>query len=656
MPDKDVMLQIKAHTEAHPWALLDALNADVEPDVTQYGPKTLINVLGLLVEDWRNLASLYERAKLKGAQTTYIVPLRHAAAELDKVIKTLEQPRRAPLGQLQAPAHDPCPHGYAVNDPRGLCGVCDGRKIGAGLDEAQHSFEVGPGGSGVTCTAMVERNGAGDQCGRYASHPAHRLDGPTERPGLDALIASSMDRTVLGTSLSDALSPISPPAQARDFPVGTVIHASADVAAYLRGDVDELPGADPGPSTVRDLTETEERLAGNPELAERIEHAIMHPESLVPYRTAREILETSTLTLPAPPVPPVPLLGQPGNAGDSYAPTYVPPGGVPMTYVELMTPVPAATLPAHLSHSQVETLADCPTKYRATRIGRIEDRDGGADWPETLHEIPQWAFIGGGAFHAAVEKVERIWAQNPNDPFDVVTADEEAPRLWVEAFEAECQKIEATSPVPRARWRASKQGAEGETWWNANGPEMLRRYLAARPAEPTVMLSPAPSAGATAPNDAAIELERTVDVPTPYGAIEYRAILDRVTVRHEMLNDRPIGIVALVIRDYKTGATMPDSTSQLGEYAQVLRLLGMPPQTKILGTYFNARKGTWTPEVDLEAEGWTADWFTWLVSTGYADRLALTTGPTRARPSSYCGGCPVRWACPVKGVKTIASR
>jgi hypothetical protein len=682
MPDKEIMLRIKQHEDERPWTamdeyqktLLDAL--DHEPGAEAERLAT-IALLAFLVDDWRATAELYDRAKLKGAQSTYIVPLRHAAAELDKVIKGLEQQRPVPPGQLR-PTH-----------------------ADAGLDEPVHQFTVGAGGSGVTCTAMVERDGSGDQCGRYASHPAHRIETPTERPGLDALIAEARSGGTWDASVGvhvpdnpearriarlayngedgpevtdlphgslvlvgeQGPEPVSKqPGDVMTFP-GQVSEAEArlyigneDVTAYLRGDIDDLPGTDPGPSTVRDQTEAlaatfdmdEFRAAQNEEWA-RDERAAQQA-TFAAREEGGKMPEAQI-------VPPVPLLGQPGDAGAGYGPTYAPPGGVPMTFAELMTPVPAAVLPPHLSHSQIGTILDCPTKYRAQRLGDVGARIG----KTSLEQIPEWAQIGGRAFHAVVEAFERFQVNGrigsplsmTRDAVHITTTDMiggpwdmDCEGTWRTAFDDECQKIEASSPVPRSRWRASKQGSEGETWWNANGPEMIRRYLAARPAEPTATLAQPHLPGA--PLTDAIELELKVQVPGPYGLLPYQGILDRVTLR---LNDpaMPRDNV-LVIRDYKTGATMPSDTSQLGEYANVLRLIGVPEQVKIVGTFFNARKGTWTPEVDLLAEH-TPEWFSYHVASGHAAKLALTTGPTAARPSSYCGGCPVRWACPIKGVK-----
>jgi len=60
-----------------------------------------------------------------------------------------------------------------------------------------HPFEVGPGASGHTCTAMVVRTDEhgefGDTCGRAASHPTHTT--PTHMG--EALGGLAMELTVL---------------------------------------------------------------------------------------------------------------------------------------------------------------------------------------------------------------------------------------------------------------------------------------------------------------------------------------------------------------------------------------------------------------------------------------------------------------------------
>lgn len=644
MPDKEIMIQIRALEEQLAWSTLDAL---VTGQTESGNEATGFHAaLVKLAEEWRTLAGLYERAKGKGFASTYVLPLRHAATQLDKVIKQLDQPRRAPLGQIQPVSAPPATAADALDvingtnyPPRECPKTTEQKQAHAG-----HNWIGGPQG---------EQDSLGARGWRWCSGHIVNTHPLT---GLDALIA-------------DAVAAGELPPQ----PVTVEINGE-DVTAYLKGGVDDLAATAPALGVTQDTPRDNEipfsakatmevyrhalteapaptQRDSSEGLCERVAYEDVVPEHIrnsdetraylagetnlldkrteLPIRTAREILENNPVTMPA--IPPVPLLGQPGDAGAGYASTYVPPGGVALTYADLLTPVPLAALPAHISHSQIDTIADCGVKYRGTRLAGTVAAPG-------VIEIPQWALIGGSVFHAAIEDIE-LWAAVPGA---AVAGADMAETLWRKHFDAEVQKIEESSPVPRSRWRASKQGAEGETWWNANGPEMIRRYLAARPAEPTALL-PRESLPGYSEQLPAIEIELSADVPTAYGRISYRAILDRVTVRYAD------GSTTLVIRDYKTSASMPSDTSQLGEYANLLRLLGVPPQVRIVGTLFNARKGTWTPEVDLDAE-WPAEWFTYHITQGHAQKFALTQGPTPIRPSSFCGGCPVRWACPVKGV------
>lgn len=331
-----------------------------------------------------------------------------------------------------------------------------------------------------------------------------------------------------------------------------------------------------------------------------------------------------------------PTLGQPGDMGTGYSHAYTPAGGRAVTYAELLTPVPAASLPAHLSHSQGNTIGDCGVKYRLQRI-------------EQLPQIPQWANIGGTAFHAAVEALERtiVSRGHPGTPtFEAYDCE----TTWKHHVEATITAVAATTTVPQSVWRAARKGAEGEQWWRVNGPLMLRRYLDARPDEHTANL-PNPSAEGTLGPDmfqSAIELEITADVPTPYGPLPFVAKIDRVTDAPYAEGDN---WKTLVIRDYKTSYERPTDTTQVGDYANALRLWGVPESVRILGSYFDARRGEWTTPVDLlQAHPFEA--FQYRVTTAHAQKRALTTGPTPARPSSYCGGCSVRYACPVMAAKS----
>jgi hypothetical protein len=445
--------------------------------------------------------------------------------------------------------------------------------------------------------------------------------------------------------------------------------ASADeVTAYLKGETDDIPGSAPlTPNSITSAPELGDPFALDlisppycgdcdhdqhrcPGCGDPVEHGegacsackILYAESdaqpdVVPKTWENENMTADGHRIPGTPTG-APLLGQPGDAGTGYSHDYIPAGGRRFTYAELLTPVPAASLPPHLSHSQGNTIGDCATKYRLQRV-------------EALPQVPQWANVGGSAFHAAVEVIEREEIVTPGscagDRWNVDL-------MWKHHFEEQIRLVSASSPVPVSVWRASRKGAEGRQWWEVNGPLMLRRYLDARPSEPTSNLPAQPHVyGATGdPFQLAIELELTVDVPTPYGPIPFKAQIDRVTNAPQPGPGSPeSNWITLVIRDYKTSYERPTDTTQLGDYANALRLWGVPESVKILGTYFDARRGEWTTPVDLlDAHPFEA--FQYRVTTAYAQRRALTTGPTPARPSSYCGGCSVRYACPIMAAKS----
>jgi hypothetical protein len=331
--------------------------------------------------------------------------------------------------------------------------------------------------------------------------------------------------------------------------------------------------------------------------------------------------ESDTLTADGhrpPGLPQAPTLGQPGDMGTGYSHSYIPAGGRRVAYADLLTPVPAASLPPHLSHSQTREIGDCATKYRLQRV-------------EQLPQIPQWANIGGTTAHACFEAIERMMVASGTADLDSTNVE----MMWAHHFAEVIAATQAVSTVPQSMWRSSRKGAEGEAWWRVNGPLMLRRYLDARPDDVSITID----SGGTP----AIEWEVGCDVPTPYGPIPFKAQLDRVTVRADG---------AIVIRDYKTSYERPTDTTQLGDYAHALMLAGvnLHGATRILGQYFDARRGTWTEPVDLlDAHPFEA--FSYRVTAAHAQKRALTTGPTPARKSDFCGGCAVRYACPIMATK-----
>jgi len=440
-----------------------------------------------------------------------------------------------------------------------------------------HAFEVAEGATGATCTAMVERDGSGDQCGLPPDSGAHHYATLTVDPSPDTLWLPSND----------------------------------EVKAYLSGVSNYLPTAEPRGTTYRNST-----IA--------VDGSDPVPAQVV--MAAREL----GAALPTSQLPTAPALGQAGVNAGSYDPAYVPPGGRMLTLTELMNPVPLAALPPYLSHSQLGDAEDCAVKYRAQRV-------------EHLTEVPQWANVGGTTLHRAIEGIERM----TREPITAPEIDAEA--TWGHHWERVIASVAQSSGVPESRWRSSRKGAENKTWWEVNGPQMLQRYIAARPAEVTAML-PDSINGAPIP---AIEYAIMPNVPTPYGPIPFKAEIDRITIGApaNLPGHAPF---ALIINDYKSSYDRPSDVAQLGRYAHALRLC-MPEgdplrDIPIFGRYFDARRGEWTEPIDL-IEAYPAALFLYEVAAAQARKFSLTAGPTPARKSAFCGGCAVRYACPIMAAR-----
>jgi hypothetical protein len=525
----------------------------------------------------------------------------------------------------------------------------------------------------------AQLDNAGGGAALSVSEPFVQTDAATTHERLDDFVSSAV-AAGKGTLRPPSMSAVqfSEPLDLGGTAVALAERPVSDgVEAYLKGEVDTLPGLAEAlvPNSITDYCSDCDhathrcggcgdsvdhgestcaacRILHAPEV-ERIDRPALAPEPILVSAGATELMnETLAITMPKtwesdtltadghrpPGLPQAPTLGQPGDMGTGYSHSYIPAGGRRVAYADLLTPVPAASLPPHLSHSQTRDVGDCATKYRLQRV-------------EQLPQIPQWANIGGTAFHAAVEAFELTLTKMPHAPVSQMTfKDYDVETTWKHHFEGQITAVAMTTPVPQSVWRAARKGAEGEQWWRVNGPLMLRRYLDARPDEVTMDIPVIGIGGVE--SLCGIETDLTVDVPTPYGPLPFNAKIDRVTVGH--LPGRP-EVGAIIIRDYKTSYERPTDTTQLGDYANVLRLAfahqGPIADVPIYGTYFDARRGTWTEPVDLlDAHPFEA--FQYRVTAAHAQKSALTTGPTPARKSDFCGGCAVRYACPIMATKT----
>jgi hypothetical protein len=408
--------------------------------------------------------------------------------------------------------------------------------------------------------------------------------------------------------------------------------------AYLRGDTDVPPNREDTSLTPIDGVFPDQVATIPPgPVSDRIERAITDPSSLVRRdRPVRHDLHTEarqmTQTFPIPPTDRPAALRALAGIDDPFsdpkppswssgAGRYVPSGGRQLTFIDLMTPPPAHLVPQHWSWSQLSASEDCGVQYRMSRI-------------ENLTQIPQWANIGGDAFHKASQWIDEARS--------IGVTQHDVPETWEKAFSEAIAAVASTSPVPIDKWRAANGGKEGQDWWRVEGERMLamfveqRTKLAAAANPRTIARLPH---GATGEPTPAIEWPFTITIDGPMGPLMFANIIDRVWQCSDGL---------LLIEDLKSGSRMPQDTTQLGAYAWGVALsTGMLPSAimpRIMGTFYDARKGIWTPAVDLlAAHPWEE--LVYRVHSAEAKRRAGLYTP---HVSNFCTSCSVQYACPLR--------
>lgn len=267
----------------------------------------------------------------------------------------------------------------------------------------------------------------------------------------------------------------------------------------------------------------------------------------------------------------------------------------------------------HLSVSQIESYQQCGMKYRLQRIDGEQER-------------PAWWNVGGTAFHATIEWWEREVLAG------TLPGSGDAQRVFSRLIHEVTDELERTSGVPRTQWRAANKGTEDEKWWREKGALMVNSYVLAHSA-----YEGAADRGAVAEfynqhadiETSALELPFTIDA----AGIELIGYIDQARVTQW----------GWLVRDLKSGSRAPSSTFQLGVYAHALRLqYGVTGP--ILGEYWMARKGEATAPVDLlKLWPWGA-----IVYQAHQAERGHRAGLFPAVPSSFCGSCGVREACPTQ--------
>lgn len=319
------------------------------------------------------------------------------------------------------------------------------------------------------------------------------------------------------------------------------------------------------------------------------------------------------------------------------APTYRPPprpASVPadfaISWADLGTPALGQlglTIPDHVSPSQLSTMDTCPAQ---ARLGRYVGEAG-------LPGIPLWGAIGGTAFHACVEEVERdsYWL---NPPERALTQP-----LWSMAFHKAIAEEHAKGHgIGMDDWYASNRGRENYAWWLEEGAAMVDRYVRYRQEHAdgrTVLILP--------DGRPAIELELNLEL---YGRLDETGSTLPLKVILDIVWLMPDG--SLEIWDHKTKSRMDEDTIQLGTQAWALRGLleemergDVRPWGGITARYFDARKGTLTDAFDPLERHPLAE-----LELRYADLDDRRRNrPAVPRPSALCKACPMRWLCPAGG-------
>jgi hypothetical protein len=321
---------------------------------------------------------------------------------------------------------------------------------------------------------------------------------------------------------------------------------------------------------------------------------------------------------------------------------WLPPGDAEryvQTFADLAAPIDPATLPDHLSWSQLTTLEDCGVKYRLQRLQMIPQQ-------------PQWANIGGSAFHVVTEAFDRgAWQVGGADLLAEVHA-ELIKQRWRDTFAAQIAMTHQETGIHMGpegeNYRAANGGKEGYTWWLIEGERMLalyvhnRRKLDAAGRAAGQLRKPLEGLGATGPLVPVIEYAYSRKIDGPTGTVVVEGIIDRA---YRCADG------SLLITDLKSGRLDPD-TGQLGEYAwTLLELLGYNeshrhpdgPGITIRGNFYDARKGLFTDPIDLLAAHPREEY----VYRYHAAEAARRIGVFLPRRSSWCNGCSVKYACPV---------
>lgn len=265
--------------------------------------------------------------------------------------------------------------------------------------------------------------------------------------------------------------------------------------------------------------------------------------------------------------------------------------------------------PAHLSHSQIDTMLQCGEKYRLTKVAKVP-------------EVPAWWFVSGSSFHQATEKFD--WALHVEDLWSVERIIEEF-MYQVEVERAKNREVEPDESKWSRGGRVSKENPNKEDldFIIRNGPTWVDNYRAWRLENRQLEIYEINS-------QPAIELSYTISLA---GQL-LKGAIDRVFV------DTNTGMLLIV--DLKAGSRKPENSQQLSEYVVALKQIFDLDVT--YGAFYMARTGALTDPVDLTRFGERE----YIALVEHAT-LIKGAGSYVPQPSSFCSSCGVRRYCRLLG-------
>lgn len=280
----------------------------------------------------------------------------------------------------------------------------------------------------------------------------------------------------------------------------------------------------------------------------------------------------------------------------------------------------------HVSHSYVESYESCSLSAMLRDASRAELIGASR---------PMWGAVGGSAFHAAVERIERSILHGSVLP---VVADDELDAFWLKYLNEQIATTAANAGTyaDPATWYTSNRGKEGFDWWRVEGARMVKMYQD-RHGAPWREVNKLLMVGDTVP---CLEFPYSMTVRSIDGTagVTAEGYIDQAWLN---LRDHVV-----TVRDLKSGSRDPISTFQLGEYAHALLMaMGMPaaPDNRpIMGSYWLARKGIETTASDVIRAHPLAE-LQYRYSTAMRGTLAGIFSP---HVTNLCTSCSVRDYCP----------